>query len=177
MSVALRESSCLVYLNSSFETISCVRHSIQSEIVWRLFYSQRCHFRLSAKTFLIIFNTAKMNILLLLLAFVTLPVQGQDVNSNFDSSCTSFESNGIAANTYTHYRLYDFRNINSPSSTSNPDSETVKIVEDSSWTDDWYIRDYPRKSPAPPSIPVAFTPKRVNVGTCESCSERDWDLY
>jgi hypothetical protein len=38
-----------------------------------------------------------------------------------------------------------------------------KTVTDASWKDDWYIRDYPRKSPGAPSIPVDFIPERVYI--------------
>ena len=84
--------------------------------------------------------------------------------SKIASSCTAFTSSGLANSTFLYYRFYDFRNIASSRSESSQNSTAIsKIVTDGSWTKDWYIRNYPRKSPGPPSIPVAFTPKRVSI--------------
>jgi len=81
-----------------------------------------------------------------------------------DSTCTIFTSNGLANSSFSYYRFYDFRKVSGLSSTSTQNSTTaVKIVTDGTWTNDWYIRDYPRKSGGPPNIPVDFTPKRVSI--------------
>jgi hypothetical protein len=86
------------------------------------------------------------------------------VLSKIDSTCTIFTSNGLANSTFSYYRFYDFRNVSGSSSTLIQNSTTIKIVTDDTWMEDWYIRNYPTKSPGPPDIPVEFTPKRVSIG-------------
>jgi hypothetical protein len=83
--------------------------------------------------------------------------------SKIDSTCTAFTSSGLANSTFLYYRFYDFRNIINSGSGSSHNPSASRIVTDGSWTKDWYIRNYPRKSPGPPEIPVAFTPKRVSI--------------
>ncbi|PMD44745.1 glycoside hydrolase family 16 protein [Hyaloscypha variabilis F] len=79
------------------------------------------------------------------------------------STCTGFTTNGLANSTFLYYRLYDFRNIYNTRSASTQNSITSKTVTNSSWTNDWYIRNYPRKSSGAPDIPVSFTPRRVSI--------------
>lgn len=108
--------------------------------------------------------------LLLSLISFALPAHGQVDSSN---SCSAFASNGLAASNYQYYRFYDFRNIaNGTTSTKKREpledrastaAARSKSVSDTTWTDDWYIRDYPRKSPGSPSIPVDFIPDRVYI--------------
>jgi hypothetical protein len=89
-------------------------------------------------------------------------------HGKIDSSCTAFKSDGLASSTFSYYRFYDFRHIGVPNTVSTPNSEIMKTVTDGSWTDDWYVRDYPRKSSGPPIIPVSFIPERVSLSM--------WDL-
>ncbi|KAN0083044.1 Concanavalin A-like lectin/glucanase domain containing protein [Elaphomyces granulatus] len=96
--------------------------------------------------------------------------------SKIDSTCTAFTSSGIANSTFLYYRFYDFRNIISSGSGSSHDSSASRTVTDGSWTKDWYIRNYPRKSPGPPEIPVAFTPKRVFIKNSTDKSS-DYSTY
>ncbi|KAF3034607.1 hypothetical protein E8E12_005029 [Didymella heteroderae] len=80
------------------------------------------------------------------------------------SDCTAFSSNGVAASQYQYYRFYDFRQMKSAGAAiPNAKGLQSKIVSNSSWEDDWYIRDYPRKSPGGYSIPVNFIPERVFI--------------
>jgi hypothetical protein len=80
--------------------------------------------------------------------------------------CTAFSSNGVAASQYQYYRFYDFRQMKSAGhGHSNTKGLQSKVVSDSSWKNDWYIRDYPRKSPGGYSIPVNFIPERVFIST------------
>jgi hypothetical protein len=106
-------------------------------------------------------------------AFVFLVVSfASCVLSMVDSTCTIFTSNGLANSSFSYYRFYDFRKVSGLSSTSTQNSTTaVKIVTDGTWTNDWYIRDYPRKSAGPPNIPVDFTPKRVSIGMIPNIRE------
>lgn len=98
---------------------------------------------------------------LLSLLLCTLLVLGQNL-----SDCTAFSSNGLAASQYQYYRFYDFRRMRSasPSNTSIQGTR-AKTISDSAWKDDWYIRDYPRKSPGGYSIPVNYMPERVYIST------------
>ncbi|KAJ4334037.1 hypothetical protein N0V87_007195, partial [Didymella glomerata] len=74
--------------------------------------------------------------------------------------------NGVAASQYQYYRFYDFRQMKSAGhGHSNTKGLQSKVVSDSSWKNDWYIRDYPRKSPGGYSIPVNFIPERVFIST------------
>lgn len=78
--------------------------------------------------------------------------------------CTAFSSNGLAASQYQYYRLYDFRHLEaSKASNSATNGQRAKVVTGDSWKDDWYIRDYPRKSPGGSSIPVNFIPEEVYI--------------
>lgn len=99
------------------------------------------------------------NIILLYSILLTQLASAQDLRD-----CTAFSSNGVAASQYQYYRFYDFRQMKSighgPSNTKGLQS---KVVSDSSWKNDWYIRDYPRKSPGGYSIPVNFIPERVFI--------------
>lgn len=99
-----------------------------------------------------------MLVFILLVLSFTIPVQ-----SNIDSTCTAFTTNGLAGSTFLYYRFYDFRNVYGSSSAWTQNSNISKTVTDGSWTNDWYIRNYPRKSSGPPEIPVSFTPKRVSI--------------
>lgn len=80
------------------------------------------------------------------------------------ADCTAFSSNGIAKSQYQYYRFYDFRRMKDagPSNTSTNGSRS-KIVTSASWKDDWYIRDYPRKSPGGYTIPVNYVPNKVYI--------------
>lgn len=106
-----------------------------------------------------------MSYLLLLSAYLARPVLAQYPASD----CTSFTNNGIAASTFQYYRFYDFRNLSPTTATySNASSSSIssargKVVKNGSWTEDWYIRDYPRNSPGGTSIPVNFTNEYVSI--------------
>jgi hypothetical protein len=108
-------------------------------------------------------NLPNMLAFILMALSFTIPIQSQ-----IDSTCTAFTSNGLASSTFLYYRFYDFRNVIGSSSASAQNSMTSKTVTDGSWTNDWYIRNYPRKSPGPPVIPVSFTPKRVSISMSPS---------
>ncbi|PGH27510.1 hypothetical protein AJ80_00751 [Polytolypa hystricis UAMH7299] len=107
-----------------------------------------------------------------------LAILATTAESKIDTSCTAFQSRGLAKSIWQYYRFYDFRNIGRSGSYNEPtvDSKTARIVTDRSWTDDWYLRDYPRKSPAPPIIPVDFIPERVNI-TNSTDDSRDYSTF
>ena len=90
-----------------------------------------------------------------------------------DNSCEFFSSNGLAAGQYQYYRFYDFRTQTPTQSASNTTkrqsstSSKVKIVTGSTWSQDWYIRDFPRNAASPTMIPANFMTSQVYVGTCE----------
>src|SRR3954453_17493056 len=101
---------------------------------------------------------------LLLSLYLSIAVRGQS-----SSDCTAFASDGLGGSTFQYYRFYDFRNVSRTRSHTSSSSSNVarsKIVTDDSWTSHWYIRDFPRKSPGAPSIPVQFIPERVFI--CKS---------
>lgn len=81
------------------------------------------------------------------------------------TNCTAFTNDQLAGSIFRYYRFFDFRNVNTPSNStlSAEMPQNSKTISDDSWTDYWYIRDYPRKSSGPPIIPVSFTPKRVTI--------------
>jgi len=101
---------------------------------------------------------ANMFVFILLILSCTISAQ-----NTVGSTCTGFTTNGLANSTFLYYRLYDFRNIYNTRSASTQNSITSKTVTNSSWTNDWYIRNYPRKSSGAPDIPVSFTPRRVSI--------------
>jgi hypothetical protein len=80
------------------------------------------------------------------------------------SDCTAFSSNGLATSQYQYYRFYDFRHMKAANaSRRGTNGSRSKIVTDDSWKDDWYILDYPRKSPGGYSIPVNFIAEKVYI--------------
>ena len=97
--------------------------------------------------------------LFILVAHLALHVASQDFES-----CTTFTGGSIEVSQYQYYRFYDFRNMHRRNVTSSKSGhKQFKVVSDSSWEDDWYLRDYPRKSPGGYSIPVNFIPERVFI--------------
>lgn len=78
------------------------------------------------------------------------------------SNCTAFSSDGIVASQYQYYRFYDFRRMK-PGGITTEKGLQSKVVSDNSWKDDWYLRDYPRKSPGGYSIPINFIPESVFI--------------
>jgi hypothetical protein len=101
---------------------------------------------------------ANMFVFILVILSCTISAQ-----NTVGSTCTGFTTNGLANSTFLYYRLYDFRNIYNTRSASTQNSITSRTVTNSSWTNDWYIRNYPRKSSGAPDIPVSFTPRRVSI--------------
>jgi hypothetical protein len=84
---------------------------------------------------------------------------GQNLND-----CTAFSTDGLAASRYQYYSFYDFRNQKaSEDSSALTTGSRAKVVTGPSWKDDWYIRDFPRKSPGVSSIPVNFVPEKVYI--------------
>lgn len=104
---------------------------------------------------------------LLLLAISTpIAVVGQRLES---SECAAFSTDGLAASQFQYYRFYDFRNVGKGSDKRKHNRRRGsparnRTVSDDSWRDDWYVRDFPRKSPGGHSIPVNFIPERVEIG-------------
>jgi hypothetical protein len=96
---------------------------------------------------------------LLILLFGAHLILGQSLQN-----CTAFSSNGLAAAQYQYYRFYDFRHMTASQATSTgTKGSQAKVVTDASWKDDWYIRDFPRKSPGGYVIPVNFVPDKVYI--------------
>lgn len=85
-----------------------------------------------------------------------------------DQDCTAFKTDGSASSVYQFYRFYDFRHLLDSWSFTTPPENTgghpsMKSVNDSTWTLDWYLRDYPRTSDQAPKIPVNFVSSRVQI--------------
>lgn len=105
--------------------------------------------------------------LLLLLAFsAAILAAGQRLES---SECAAFSTDGLAASQFQYYRFYDFRNVGTDDTERKNNRRRGsparnRTVSDDSWRDDWYVRDFPRKSPGGHSIPVNFIPERVEIG-------------
>jgi hypothetical protein len=96
---------------------------------------------------------------LLALLFGAHVIVGQSLQN-----CTAFSSNGLAASQYQYYRFYDFRHMTAPQAAGIGAKESqAKVVTGASWKDDWYIRDFPRKSPGGYVIPVNFVPDKVYI--------------
>jgi hypothetical protein len=86
-------------------------------------------------------------------------ILGQNLND-----CTAFSTDGLAASQYQYYRFYDFRNQKVPNlSSTGTKGSRAKVVTGPSWKNDWYIRDFPRKSLGGTSIPVNFVPEKVYI--------------
>lgn len=119
-----------------------------------------------------------MSTILLLSAYLAQAVLAQYPASD----CTSFTSNGIAASTFQYYRFYDFRNLkpttySNTTSTDAASSARSKVTKDDSWTEDWFIRDYPRNSPGGTSIPVNFTTSHVSISSSSSSPKKQHTKY
>jgi len=85
------------------------------------------------------------------------------VLSKIESDCTQFSVDKSSQHTFEWYRLYDFRNVYTSPLLPALNFAAGKRVADDSWRRDWYVRDYPRKSPGGTVVPVDFRPDRVKV--------------
>lgn len=125
--------------------------------------------------FVLILNSLQMLLFLFLLTCSAPLVLGQRVESN---DCSAFSTDGLAASHFQYYRLYDFRNIEQIGTQrkrrrQDLSAPTNRTVSDHTWTEDWYVRNYPRASPGGQSIAVNFVPWRVEIGKSSQCGKDD----
>ncbi|KIW01791.1 uncharacterized protein PV09_06963 [Verruconis gallopava] len=78
--------------------------------------------------------------------------------------CTSFSVNG-SKNHFEYYRFYDFRDITSNSSSSEPGSPLPRslIVSDGSWVNNWTIREEFREPSTENAIPMAYVKDNIFI--------------
>ncbi|EPE35882.1 Concanavalin A-like lectins/glucanase [Glarea lozoyensis ATCC 20868] len=90
------------------------------------------------------------------------------------TSCTSFSINGSSKQNFQYYRFYDFRNLGANTTVAVNsqvrfrDRLRAANVANTSWTDDWKIRDQLKEPSEHNDLRWRYTPQNVAIGTTAS---------
>jgi hypothetical protein len=106
-----------------------------------------------------------MSVITILLCLFTAPVVADDL-----TACTSFSINGSSKQNFQYYRFYDFTNLDANSAVAQ--NSQVKFrdrlraanVTNSSWTEDWKIKDQLKEPSEHNDLTWRYAPQNVAIG-------------